>query len=289
MKTQSIKNSFLILGIFISLLCCIEKPEDLITGAGITTGFGGRVFDHQGNPLIGVSLTTEPTTRSVITDSKGNYTFKGIKSGNYTLKCSPENYVPISEEITVTEKEFTIVNLQTVIKGIVTGKITDQTTGAAVEGVTITTSPESIITATDEQGIYRLEYVTAGEYTVKANKSEYVEITKAVKVENGKTKTQNIVMVTTWGNVTGKVTDETTGLAVTGATITTTPATKTVTTDAQGNYTIEKIAAGSYTIRANKTEYVEMTSQIAVENGKTKTQNIVMVTTWGNVTGKVTD
>ena len=57
------------------------------------------------------------------------------------------------------------------------------------------------------------------------------------------------------GTISGKITDVSNYNPVPGATITTQPATSTVTSDASGNFTINDVSPGSYTITASKSGY----------------------------------
>ncbi len=80
------------------------------------------------------------------------------------------------------------------------------------------------------------------------------------------------------GNITGKVTDLSSGAGVSDVIITTVPVTQQATTDGDGVYTISNINAGIYTVKANKSGYNENTYEVTVEVEGTATANIKIST-----------
>jgi PKD repeat protein len=83
----------------------------------------------------------------------------------------------------------------------------------------------------------------------------------------------------TKGNISGKITEQGTGIAVSGASITTQPSTTIVTSDNNGNYTISDIEAGSYTLTVTKTGYTPNNVNVNVTAGQTATANIAITNT----------
>ncbi len=81
-------------------------------------------------------------------------------------------------------------------------------------------------------------------------------------------------------SISGKVTISTMqGNPISNAKIYTSPATTTVYSDASGNYSITSVAAGTYTVYAEKTGYNNYSMSINIAQGQTYTQNIVMIAT----------
>lgn len=89
------------------------------------------------------------------------------------------------------------------------------------------------------------------------------------------------------GTISGQITNCNTGLPVAGAIVKTSDGFLT-TTDAGGNYTLPKMAPGSYTVSATKAGFSTATANsVAVTNGNTTTQNlciapIVIITSAGS-------
>ncbi len=92
----------------------------------------------------------------------------------------------------------------------------------------------------------------------------------------GCSKDNNPVSTTTKGSITGKVTDQTTGNIISGASITTIPATSSVMSDNSGNYTINNVEAGSYSVVITMNGYVTNTSAVNVSAGQTSTVNVTL-------------
>ena len=78
--------------------------------------------------------------------------------------------------------------------------------------------------------------------------------------------------------ITGKVLDKTSNSALSGAVITTNPTTSSVTTDANGNYTIPDVSAGQYTVTAAKDGYGSSFVTVTVTEGNTVNADIQLET-----------
>ena len=76
------------------------------------------------------------------------------------------------------------------------------------------------------------------------------------------------------GGVTGKVTDSETGEAVPTANVLVVELQRGAATDADGNYTIENIPPGTYTLRVSFVGYKTFTSKVNIQSGQTITQNV---------------
>lgn len=82
-----------ILFLSVSLLACGKKV--------IKNDINVFVSDSKNNPLIDVDLTLDGKIGK--TDSNGNYTFKQVEEGTYTLKASKDGYEEKSDNILVSE------------------------------------------------------------------------------------------------------------------------------------------------------------------------------------------
>jgi galactose oxidase-like protein/carboxypeptidase family protein/glyoxal oxidase-like protein/Kelch motif protein len=86
------------------------------------------------------------------------------------------------------------------------------------------------------------------------------------------------------GAISGHVSDVTSGNALSGATVSYSGGS--TTTDASGNYTLNNVAAGSYTVTASLTGYLSRSQSVTVTSGATTTANF-QLTTAGIVAGTV--
>jgi TolB protein len=78
------------------------------------------------------------------------------------------------------------------------------------------------------------------------------------------------------GKIIGTITEGRTGSSIVGATITTNPATMTVTSNAYGGYSISNIAAGIYTVTAAKLNYLPSSVTVTAHSDTLVVANIVM-------------
>lgn len=96
---------------------------------------------------------------------------------------------------------------------------------------------------------------------------------------SGCSKDDNPVTSTTKGTISGKITDQTSGSAISGASISTQPATTTVTSDNVGNYIISDVEAGSYSLTVTMNGYVSSTSNVNVMADQNSVLNISLAPT----------
>jgi len=83
----------------------------------------------------------------------------------------------------------------------------------------------------------------------------------------------------TRGNISGIITEQGPGDPVSGVSISTQPATTTVTSDSLGNYTISNIEAGIYIVTAAKNGYLPSNVNANINAGQTTTANIIITST----------
>jgi hypothetical protein len=86
------------------------------------------------------------------------------------------------------------------------------------------------------------------------------------------------------GSIEGNVTNATGDTVIVGAIITTTPPTSSVSTDAQGRYSISEVQPGQYTILASKGGFNPGSVSISVNSGLSTTANIHLNFIAGNTT-----
>jgi len=225
----------------------------------------------------------------VLTDADGNYTINNVLAGSYTVAARDHGYANgTSTAFTVAEGNTTAptVQLTALVFGTVTGQITD------ADGNPLANARVMLIPAasgslhmsasaaprypvqTDANGDYTIDNVPAGNYTVAAHDKGYVNNTSSVFTVAEGDNTAPTVPLTAlvYGTVTGQVTD-TDGnpladarvmlIPVPGATPHSTASAAShylIHTDANGNYTIPSVLAGSYTVAAHDNGYVNNSS-----------------------------
>ena len=155
--------------------------------------------------------------------------------------------------------------------GSITGTVTDAEDGSAIAGATVTDGTRT--TTTDATGGYTIADIPPGTYQVTASRSGYQSSSLTVTVVSGATAVANLALneITTPGSITGTVTDAEDGSAIASATVT--DGTRTVLTDAAGQYTINDVPPGTYEVTASKSGYESSTSTVTVVSGGTAVMN----------------
>lgn len=153
--------------------------------------------------------------------------------------------------------------------GSIKGTVTDGTNPIA--GASVTDGTRTAIT--DINGIYEINNVPAGSYTVTASANNYKSASQlGVTVLSGVATTVNFTLTKILnGAITGKVTIAGTTSPIVGALVTN--GTKTATTDGSGSYTILDVAPGTYAVSASATGYQSSTQSVTVVENTTSTAN----------------
>jgi hypothetical protein len=258
------------------------KITGKIYKSGTTTGLGSAQI-----------VFTGPVKGTVYSNSTGAYSIDGLVNGSYTIKVSKTGYATKSVSATISScgSLAKTIYLTPATTGTLTGRVTKAAGGAAIAGATVTLSPGGASRTTDTNGYYTFNSLATGTYSVTAAKTGYVsKTTSGAAVTAGTTKTVNFALNTTV--LKGRVTNAATAAGISGATVTLSPGGASRTTDANGYYTFNNVAAGTYSVTAAKTGYVsKTTSGVAVTAGATKTVNFALNASsgTGSVTGKITN
>lgn len=217
----------------------------------------GTVTDTDGNPIPGATVTLDGLTAT--TDSDGFYVFEEVQPGTYefdiedidgyTVETTPANItVPDGSEEPIEDNDFVLAPLPSLSGAVTAG-------GSPVGNATITIEgPDgfSDSTVTDLDGNYEFEKLPPGDYTVTVEPPPGYEVdgpdelTETVADDD----VENVdFALFRPGAIGGAVTDQD-GSFVPGATIEVTgpDGTETLTTDDEGNYYLDDLPPGDYTI-----------------------------------------
>jgi hypothetical protein len=163
--------------------------------------------------------------------------------------------------------------------GTIAGKVLNSTGDTVLVNAAVFTNPPTSSVFTNAAGEYSISDVSPGDYTVNVTKSGFFDGSVTVKVNAGSTTAANIQMiriVDQTGMIRGKVTNAGGDTLIAGASVTTSPATSSVTTNSLGEYTISNVNPDAYTVTATKTGYNEGNTAVTVLTGKVAVGDIKM-------------
>ena len=223
-------------------------------------GITGRVAKSDGTAVYGVTVSLAGSkTAATTTDSNGNYKFTGLPSGgDYTVTPSKTDYSfgPTARTLSALGSDrtasFTATPGTHAIHGRVGGPV-----GGALSGSLVTLSGSRSATATaDADGDYSFAQLPSdGVYTVTASKANYIFTPPSQTFDQPTTdKTADFAGALVNNSIAGRVTEGASGLAGVTVSLTGTK-TATATTDANGSYSFNVPAEGSYTVTSSKKEY----------------------------------
>lgn len=262
-----------------------------LTSIPTTGGVQGTVTESLfGLPLedVLVSIGTAETK----TDDKGFYKLNGIEEGTRTIQAQLAGFQNYSGSVEVKAGDVVshnIVMSPLPITGAVTGTVTDNDTGEAIEKAWVIVGFR--FTRTDSDGHYRMNGLLAGNHKVYAVKHAYFIYYGNVEVKAGEKVFYDIKMqpFTLRGTVRGKVTDSLYGTPLEDVKVSI--GFSETETDSDGNYQLTGLLMGPRIITAQKSHYKFYLNTVSVSAGKTVISDIEMepwVTT-GELQGTVTD
>jgi hypothetical protein len=199
-------------------------------------------------------------------------------AGIHTIRVYASSATPL---ITNFADIAVTVSTPAVVNGNITGKVTNASNASQpIVGATVTAG---VATATtDAQGNYIIPNIAPATYGMTASAAGFVTNTiTGVIVTAGGTTTRDFALVPVTvappanGNATGTVFNASSGAPIAGATLTSGPLT--VTTNANGIYTISDIAPGPYNVTASAANYSSNRTLVTVLAGETVIQDFALV------------
>ncbi|HEV2028883.1 MAG TPA: carboxypeptidase regulatory-like domain-containing protein [Candidatus Dormibacteraeota bacterium] len=161
----------------------------------------------------------------------------------------------------------------------ITGTISDSATGKPVSNASVTLS-NGATTTTDVTGAYLIGSLGAGTYTVSATAPGYGSAALSATVSTGASTVANLSITATLGTtnsqISGVVTDSTSGAPIAGSQVSTQPASSTAVTNAGGGYTLA-VAAGTFNVIFTASGYNSNFKTVSVSSGATATANQALV------------
>jgi hypothetical protein len=274
---------------------CSEDEESSFGGiSGIVTNAASS------EPVSGAIVTLSPTNTSVQTDATGAFSFTDLEPGTYTVQVKASNYETTTKTVTVvagmvTKSDMTLTSTSqqasisvstttiTFDKGVNEMTFTISNTGKSgavswsISGVTVdwlTILPRSGSTAQSATSTVKVsvDRTKIGDTSTALYTSFIVEGTSfsqaiTVVVNNVTTGGNEGTVTPTTGNISGTITDASTGSALSGANVELSPGNVSVTTTTTGGYSLTDLTPGVYTLTVTASNYVTKTTQVTVVAG----------------------
>jgi hypothetical protein len=169
-------------------ILALQPPTNASTGL-----IRGSASDaYSGQPLAGVTVAVEGTSRSATTGFTGSYQITNVDSGDIRLVASKAGYTTISAIGRLTAGGVLLFSLVmapgSATATAIEGRVLDAITGMPIPGARVVASGNGDhATTTGADGKYRIAGLNAGTYTVAVESSGYVAATTTLAVAEGTT------------------------------------------------------------------------------------------------------
>ncbi|HEX3070022.1 MAG TPA: carboxypeptidase-like regulatory domain-containing protein [Thermoanaerobaculia bacterium] len=255
-----------------------SEPVVVEVDRGVT--ITGRVVHSDGTPVAGATIEmprSQLAPRNATTDSDGSFTLAGIASGATTLTAvsSDRHMTSAPVPVTAPAKNLTI----TMPHGArIEGRVVDRGTKQPVTDFTVSLPSRGRPgpSATPQQvhaddGSYAIDNVPPGTAQISVTATGYVTATRSdITAEESKTVSGIDVQLDRGASITGRVTSG--GAPVAGVQVSLTanrmPFFGGLTTDADGNYTLDGVAEGERSIQFQRTGFIVLHKTVEVTAGK---------------------
>ena len=203
------------------------------------------------------------------TDAEGKYSVELTQGVAYTMTVEAENYSSYEYEISELGEVLTFDAALTLAPKTVSGTITDEVTGAAIEGATVAfTAGENVYTAsTDADGKYSVEIADVyPAYTMTVEAESYDDYENEIGVLADQLTFDAAIRLSA-KTVSGTVTDAVTSAAIEGASVTFTAGENvySAVSDADGKYSVEIADVyPAYTMTVEAEGYEPYESEVGV-------------------------
>lgn len=274
---RTLKRCFvgIMLAVLLGASCLLAACGDNETPPGTETDFTieGVVSSDLG-PLSGVAVTIGEESKT--TGTAGSYSFE-VAEGEYTLTFAKDGYVTQTKKVNTDDAVSGKVTLNVSMAAaqkeyvVISGKVTDAESGAALEGAVISGSALDSSVTTDSDGAYTLPQLEKGSYSFTVSMNGYTSQTVSVSESDitGDTYTLNIQLTAIPAEelvtVSGTVTADYPSGALSGVTVSAGAGYASATTDENGVYSL-RLAEGDYTLTFSKERYDEKTQSVTASD-----------------------
>lgn len=234
---------------------------------------GAKVSVYEGMVLI----------TTVLTDGSGNYLVSGLLPGTYNVLAEATDFQEEVKTAVITSNSNTVVDFALdPLPGTISGTVTDANTTDPIPNATVFVVKDGMlfgVGVTDANGDYVIPSLPPGTYSVVCGADGYqTEFTTAVVSQNSVT-VVNFALDPDPGSIVGTVTNACTGLGVPGIFVEVYQGSTFVgfgVTDGLGNYQVNGLAPGDYTVIASDPNFIEDSQFATVVSGSSTTVDFVL-------------
>lgn len=167
--------------------------------------------------------------------------------------------------------------------GCISGKVTEKTLGAAIEGALVKLTPGDVSTTTDAAGVYMFPKLMPGDYAISVRRQHYAAASRnGLKVSAGENTVADVAIpATSTGLLTVTVTDSLADKPISGVSIVTEPGGFEATTDDHGKAELRDLPPAKYELRLSKIGFYPVTAS-ALAVGPNDRASVTLFTTKGS-------
>jgi len=129
--------------------------------------------------IEGVTVELVGEDMSDTTDSNGAYKIEGIPEGHFTVLATGASYVvSVKSGVEIYANETTILNFRMTYSdavGRISGQVTNAINGLPVSDALVNIIGENLVEITDTSGVYIIENIPAGFYSINASSDGYYQ------------------------------------------------------------------------------------------------------------------
>lgn len=248
-------------------------PKNQKAILGTITGF---VTDETGAAVSGAKITIDGTNLEMLTNASGHFQFNDVPTTYQTkVHVSKDDYDPIASEVFNIQsgdiRNFPNLILRKIpIYGSVSGYVYGPDNLALESAlVTVDNSLSPLTVYSDTSGYYFFNHVPTGNHSLTVTKDTYTPFLQAFSVtKDNLTTIPTLHLAKTGssqltGNISGNIAS-TTGSSLQSVQIHVKGTEITEYTDASGNFTINNLPVGSYTLQISAENYVGQDISVTV-------------------------
>ncbi len=234
----------------------------------------------------GTTVTLTEAGLSSTTDAQGRYTFSNVPTGTYTLTARRSAYVETQRTVEVRagvtlSVSFNLEPLYGQLAGVVQIE-----GGGAPEEVLVTLSGTSLRATTNAQGQFSFGRIPAGQYTLNAQKQDFVSVQQAVEVRPDEQTSVDLTLRFARGSIAGAlVMDD--GASPSGVTVSVAELGRTLTTDGAGRFTLNDLIPGIYSLEFQRAGYLRHEQAVEVRGEQSTSLSVTLRRERGAVEGTV--